>query len=388
MKRIVILGATGSIGTQTIDVIQHHLDAFCVVGISVGYNITKLKALLSILPDVHTVCVASQVDAHALEAQYPQLRIVYGDAGLVALAQLDSYDLLVHAIVGFRGLAPLLCAIANHKSVALANKESLVAGGMLVKKALQTYDVDMLPIDSEHSAIFQCLQGNERKSVEKLIVTASGGSLRDLKRDQLDDVTVERALAHPNWQMGKRITIDSATMMNKGFEILEAHFLFDVPYENIEVFIHRESIVHSMVQYCDHSIIAQLGSADMRLPIQYALSYPSRLPLFDDGAFDFTKHAAMHFEAVDTKRYPLVALAYEVGRRGGNLGAIMNGADEEAVELFLKERISFLDIETCIKEAIKQVGYIKEPTLHDLITTDQKSRAFVHDLVNKGGLVA
>ncbi len=380
MKKIVLLGATGSIGTQTVDVVLHHKDEFDIVALSAGRNIDKLKELLKLLPMVQHVCVADSLAMQQLQQIYPNKQWHYGDDGLKELAALSDYDIFVDAVVGFRGLIPVLEAIKNNKIIALANKESLVAGGPLVKKALKEHNVPLYPIDSEHSAIFQCLQGNKKESIEKLIITASGGSFRDYNRNQLKDVTAEQALKHPNWNMGGRITIDSATMMNKGFEIIEAHYLFDIPYDKIDVLIHRESAIHSMVQYKDHAIIAQIGTADMRLPIQYALSYPERLLMYNAEPFDFMKFSTLHFEQASMERYPLLKLAYEVGEKGGNLGAIMNAADEEAVSLFLKKRISFLDIEKTVIETVKQLKFIQNPTLEDIISSDLMARDFVHNM--------
>ncbi|MCH4285025.1 MULTISPECIES: 1-deoxy-D-xylulose-5-phosphate reductoisomerase [Erysipelotrichaceae] len=379
MKKIVLLGATGSIGTQTIDVVNHHRNEFSIIGLSAGHNMKKLSELLEVCPDVKYVCVARKADMEEMQKMYPSLTFFCEDKGLEELASLSDYDIFVNAIVGFRGLLPTLSAIKNQKVIALANKESLVAGGPLVKAALKKYNVPLYPIDSEHSAIFQCLQGSHADEVDKLIITASGGSFRDKTREELKDVTVAQALKHPNWNMGGRITIDSATMMNKGFEVIEAHYLFDVPYDDIDVLVHRESVIHSMVQFHDHAIIAQLGTADMRLPIQYALSYPDRLEMHNAEKFDFMKYPALHFEAANTKRYPLLGLAFEVGRKGGNLGAVMNGADEEAVALFLQEKISFLDIETYVIRAVEAAVYIEHPTLQDLIDADHFGRAFVKD---------
>lgn len=380
MKRIVLLGASGSIGSQTIDVVLHHKDEYSIVAVSVGKNIEKLKMLLAKIPSIQHVCVADEQVKEVLRLEYPDKQWYSGDEGLQALAGLAEYDIFVDAVVGFRGLLPALTAIANHKVIALANKESLVAGGPLVKAALAKHQVPLYPIDSEHSAIFQCLQGNTHDSIDKLIITASGGSFRDLTREQLQDVSVEAALHHPNWNMGGRITIDSATMMNKGFEVIEAHYLFDIPYEKIDVLIHRESAIHSMVQFQDHAIIAQIGTADMRLPIQYALSYPQRLKMYNDEPFDFGKFATLHFEPASMERYPLLKLAFEVGKKGGNLGAIMNAADEEAVRLFLNKKIAFLDIETSVIKAVEGVRFIAEPTLQDIIESDAAARRFVKDM--------
>lgn len=377
MKRLMLLGASGSIGIQTIDVVKHHSSEFKIIGLSAGHNMKKLAEILNELHDVKYVCVANAADMEDMKQQFPACDFYCGDDGLQALAAMEDYDIFVDAVVGFRGLLPLLTAIEKGKEIALANKESLVAGGPIVKKALSKYNVPLYPIDSEHSAIFQCLRGNDTQEIEKLIITASGGSFRDKSRDELEDVNVKEALAHPNWNMGGRITIDSATMMNKGFEVIEAYYLFNIPFEQIEVIVHRESVIHSMVQYRDHAIIAQLGTADMRLPIQYALSYPNRLPMYDSKAFNFMEYPCLHFEKADEIRYPLLKLAFEVGKKGGNLGAIMNAADEEAVALFLNEKISFLEIEQYIMEAVKTLPYIADPTIEDIIESDRMAREFV-----------
>lgn len=380
MKKIVLLGASGSIGTQTIDVVSHHRDEFMIVAVSIGHNVQKLEELLVDLPFLKAICVANKNDMDYLQGKYPNYQYYYGDEGLKSLAMIDDYDIFVNAVVGFRGLVPLLSAIENDKVIALANKESLVCGGELVKKALKQHPVPIYPIDSEHSAIFQCLASGKKEEVDKLIVTASGGSFRDYTRDELANVSVKQALNHPNWKMGGRITIDSATMMNKAFEVIEAHYLFDIPFSNIDVLIHRESIIHSMVQYIDHSIIAQLGTADMRIPIQVALGYPKRYDMPQSEPLDLLSVGSLHFEKASLQRYPLLGLAYEVGAKKGNLGTIINGADEEAVSLFLNEKISFLDIETSIFEAIKHVPYISDPTLDDIIESDRLARQFVRTL--------
>lgn len=377
MKRIVLAGASGSIGQQTIDVVLHHRDAFTIVAVSVGHNIAALHGIIAQLSDLRMVCVAEQSDAQMLQQTYPSLAFCWGEEGLLQMISSVDHDLFVNALVGFRGLHPTLCAIEHDKDVALANKESLVSGGELVKAALAAHSGRLYPIDSEHSAIFQCLQGNDPKAVRRLIITASGGSFRDRSRKELTDVSVEEALAHPNWKMGGRITIDSATMMNKGFEVIEAHYLFDLPFDQIDVVVHRESVIHSMVEYCDHAIIAQMGTANMRLPIQYALSYPKRLEMKNARPFDFLDYPSLHFAPVCFERYPLLKLAYAVGEKKGNLGAVMNGADECAVELFLQKKIRFLDIEELVEAAVAAADYIEHPTLAELKESDAWARAFV-----------
>lgn len=377
MKRLLLLGASGSIGLQTVDVVSHHRNEFCIIGLSVGYQIDKLHELLKQLPEVKRVCVAESEQLASLQKLYPDILFEAGESGLAALCAWDEYDVLVNALVGFRGLIPTLTAIQNDKDVALANKESLVVGGELIKAELEKHSSKLYPIDSEHSAIFQCLKGNEHRAVDKLIITASGGSFRDYTREQLQHVSVKQALSHPNWSMGSRITIDSATMMNKGFEVIEAHYLFDIPYSDITTLIHRESIVHSMVQFKDHAILAQLGTPDMRIPIQYALTYPQREKIYDSEPLDFNKLSTLHFQPTDLKRYPLLKTAYEVGARKGNSGAIMNGADEAAVAHFLAGRISFLDIEAAVQGALEHIEYVANATLSDLIDADRNARTYV-----------
>ena len=380
MKQIILLGASGSIGEQTLDVIRSHPELFELAAFSVR---SRLASAYKILDEfkVRAICVKDEQDADEIRKKYPHLYIHIGDQGLLELAALPYGDTLVNALVGFVGLLPTLKAIECRKDIALANKETLIVGGKFVKAAVKEYGVSLKPIDSEHSAIFQCLQGNAHGSVEKLIITASGGSFRDRSRDQLQGVTVKEALSHPNWSMGAKITIDSATMMNKGFEVIEAHYLFDIDYDKIEVLLHRESIVHSLVQYCDHALMAQLGTADMRLPIQYALTHPARLPLMNSETLDLAKIGTLHFEKADFDRYPLLGLAYKAGRLEGNACAIMNAANEEAVALFLAGKITFLDIETYVFKAVESIEFIENATLEDIIRSDGAARAFVNEAV-------
>lgn len=373
MKKILLLGATGSIGLQTVDVIEQHPDSFCLVGVCAGSNSTILNDIISKHPSIQVVGIADEAKKADIEFEH----VYAGNEAMLECIQNCDYDLLVNAVVGFRGLRPTLASLNKGIDVALANKESLVAGGVLVREALERTHTKLYPIDSEHSAIFQSLQGNTMKSVKRLIITASGGSFRDKTRDELKSVTVEQTLKHPNWNMGKRITVDSATMVNKGFEVIEAHYLFGMDYDSIDVVLHRQSIVHSMVEYNDHAVIAQLGSADMRLPIQYALCYPDRPVLKEDKPLDMTQTLDLNFQKMDFKRYPMLKLAYTIGKKEGNLGAVFNGADEQAVELFLDKKISFLDIEVSIQKACEYAEYIKNPTLEDLEASDLWARKFV-----------
>ncbi|MBR5796578.1 MAG: 1-deoxy-D-xylulose-5-phosphate reductoisomerase [Erysipelotrichaceae bacterium] len=375
MKQVILLGASGSIGVQTIDVIEQHPDEFELVAFSVGKRVQIVRDVLAKM-DVKEVCVMNKEDADALSLEYPNVHFTYGDEGLVHLASLDKGDIVVNALLGFAGLIPTLTAIEHKKDIALANKETLVAGGMFVKEAINKHGVNLYPIDSEHSAIFQCLQGNPHKSIKRLIITASGGSFRDKTRAELEGVSVKQALSHPNWSMGAKITIDSASMMNKGLEVIEAHWLFDLPFSKIDTIMHRESVIHSMVEYEDTAVMAQLGTPDMRLPIQYALTYPSRLPL-ESEPLDLLKLSTLHFEPLSYERFPLLKLAYEVGEKGGNFPAIMFGANEAAVAMFLEEKISFLEIEEYVHKAVHDLEFIAHPTLEEVIASDKKARAYV-----------
>ncbi|MCF0106261.1 MAG: 1-deoxy-D-xylulose-5-phosphate reductoisomerase [Holdemanella sp.] len=376
MKKILLLGATGSIGMQTIDVIEQHPDRFVLVGICANHNTSRLNEIIQKHPSIQVVGLQREDLAGQIEFG----KVFTGNDCMVKCIENVEYDLLVNAVVGFVGLKPTLTSLEKGKDVALANKESLVVGGPLVREALKRTKTKLYPIDSEHSAIFQCLHGNAKKEVKRLIITASGGSFRDKTREELTDVTVEQTLAHPNWNMGKRITVDSATMVNKGFEVIEAHYLFDLPYEQIDTVLHKESIVHSMVHYQDNAIMAQLGSADMRLPIQYALCYPERPVLTEDNPLDMTSTLDLHFKKMDYERYPMLKLAYELGKKEGNQGAIFNGADEQAIELFLQEKISFLDIEKSIISALENIPYVENPTYEQLEQTDRQARAYVKAL--------
>ena len=378
MRNLVILGASGSIGKQTIDVCLKHTDEFKVIGLAVGKNIAYLKTLLAQFKDVKYAC--TQEEHSELIDEYPDIIFYHGDEGLNQMAQIKDYDLLVNALVGFTGFIPTLKAIEAKKDIALANKETLVAGGDLVKKAIKANNVNLYPIDSEHSAIFQCIHGNRKEDIKRLIVTGSGGSFRDLPVEDLEDVTVEAALKHPCWSMGAKITIDSATMMNKGFEVMEAHYLFDVDYDHIDVILHRESIVHSMVEFKDGSVLAQMGVPDMRVPIQYALMYPRHVECPNYHQLDLGKVLSLNFKEMDYQRYPLVKVAKEIGKYGGNLGAILNGANDTAVALFLNHQIKFLDIEKSIIATLKACHYIKEPSVQDIVDAHEWAKDYVKNM--------
>lgn len=376
-RKILLLGATGSIGQQTIDVLHQHEQDFELVGISAGHDLEGLKRIIKQFNTIQFVGCSNQEDG-TLEG----IPLFGGKDQMVRLVESCDYDVLVNAVVGFRGLEPTLRAIQTNHDVALANKESLVCGGELVKEALANATSQIYPIDSEHSAIYQCLQGNRIEQVRHLYITASGGSLRDLTRDQLADITPARALKHPSWNMGARITIDSSTMVNKGFEVIEAHYLFDLPYEKIIPILHPQSIIHSMVEYEDHAIIAQMGSADMRLPIQYALYSPERPVLNEDHPLDFSKMFSLDFKAMDYDRFKMLNVCIEAGKKKGNAGCVLNGADEQAVELFLKEKITFLEIEEAILYALEHVEWIEHPTFEQLRQTDLLARQAVIDFAH------
>ena len=379
MKKIILLGASGSIGLQAIDVVLQHSTDFEIIGLSVGENLAQLDKILTVIHPKY-VCVKHAKDLLKLKEKYQSINFYCGADGLISLVSLPEAEIVLNALMGFVGLTPTLEAIKLGKDIALANKETLVAGGMLVEEALKNSGSKLLPIDSEHSAILQCLQGNETKAVKRLIITASGGSFRDKSRADLETVSVSEALSHPNWNMGTKITIDSATMMNKGLEVIEAHWLFKLPYERITTVMHRESVIHSMVEFEDTSIIAQLGTPDMRLPIQYALTYPKRKVL-NSTSLDFDSISTLHFEKLSTERFPLLKLAYEVGEKSGNLPAAMNGANEAAVELFVSGQIGFLQIEELVQKAVDNTYYVTNPNLDDIIRTDSEARLYVYSQV-------
>ena len=340
MKKIAILGVSGSIGTQSVDVISQHLDQYSLVAASVNTSIEYLEELLAKFSSLKHVCICDLKLFEEFKDKHSDINVYFGEEGLIKLATLPDVDYVVNAVVGFKGLIPTLEAIKNHKDIGLANKETLVAAGELVTKAIKEYNVNLYPIDSEHSAIFQCLNGENKKNVDKIILTASGGSFRDLTRSELVNVTLEQALKHPNWNMGPKITIDSATMVNKGLEVIEAYWLFNVELEKIEVLIHPQSVIHSMVQFEDKAIIAQLGTPDMRIPISYALSYPNRNKL-NSSELDFAKVSNLTFKKPDFERFPALRLAYKSLEVLGTMPTVFNAANEEAVKLFMKGFIPF-----------------------------------------------
>lgn len=374
------MGATGSIGTQTLAIIREHPEEFKLAAFSAGKNIDiARKIIVEFQPEL--VSVQNKEDCNTLKAEFPHIKFTYGDAGLIEIAVFQKADLLVNAVLGSVGLDPTLQAIESGKTIALANKETLVTAGHLVMEAARRNQVALLPVDSEHSAIFQALQGEQEKNIERIILTASGGSFRDRTREELENVTVEEALHHPNWSMGAKITIDSATMMNKGLEVIEAHWLFNMPYEKINVLLHRESIIHSMVEFHDSSIIAQLGTPDMRVPIQYALAYPDRLPLPSANRLNLAKVGELHFQEMDFERFRCLEYAYTAGKIGGTMPTVLNAANETAVALFLEGKIRFLQIEDLIEKALSSHKAIDHPSLKVIQEADKETREYVRSLL-------
>ena len=369
MKYVYIVGACGSIGTQALDIIRDSKDEFKVVGMSVGSNLSLAKKLIEeFRPEI--VCYRKKEHIQAL-CYNP--KICYGDDGLLEIASYHKYDneLFINALVGISGLMPTVNAIKAKKNIALANKETLVVAGDIINNLTKENNVLLYPIDSEHSAILQCLVGENINDVKKLIITASGGSFRNKNRSELENVTVKEALAHPNWSMGPKITIDSATMMNKGFEVIEAHYLFGIDYDKIETILHRQSIVHSMVEFNDSSIKAQIGASDMHTPIAYALRYPNH----SDLSYDKLNLIGVNlqFEELSFDRYPCLKYAYDAAKKGGCYLAVLNASNEAAVKLFLNGRIKFLEIEKIINDEINNDEYSKiEYNLDNILSLSYK----------------
>ena len=374
MKRIAILGSTGSIGTQALNVIRRHRDLFSVEVLCAGSNADLLIAQ-ALEFDPNAVAIADK-------SKYPQvqealsphdIKVFCGMDSVADLMEMESIDMVLASIVGFAGLRPTLRAIEHHKPIALANKETMVVAGEIVTRAAMEHHVPILPVDSEHSAIFQSLVG-EGGGVDKILLTASGGPFRGYTREQLAHVTLADALKHPNWSMGRKVTIDSASLMNKGLEVIEARWLFDVPAERIQVLVHPQSVVHSMVQYVDGSIKAQLGVPTMETPIQYAFSFPERIESFLPR-LSFEKYSQLTFESPDTKTFRCLDLAYQTIAKGGNMPCVMNAANEVAVQRFIEGRLTFLQIADFVEEQMLRAPFIAKPTLDDLFRTDAEVRA-------------
>ena len=379
-KNLSILGSTGSIGTQSLETAR-----------KCGYSVSALSAYSNVDLIEEQIRefkpkIAALVDENAAKELKNRVadtdtKVLSGIDGVCECAGTDEADTVINSVVGMAGLKPTLTAIDANKKIALANKETLVAGGLLVTTKAREKGVDILPVDSEHSAIFQCLAGEANNPIEKLLLTASGGPFRTWSMEQLQYATREQALKHPNWEMGAKITIDSASMMNKGFEVIEAKWLFDVNPSQIEVVVHPQSVIHSMVQFADGSVKAQLGTPDMRLPIQYAFSYPYRLPLTTER-LDFSKLSSLTFEQPDPVRFRNLALSFEALKCGGNMPCILNAANEVCVAAFLKERIGFLQMSDIIERTMQKVDFIKHPNYDDYVATDTIARRVAEEFIN------
>jgi 1-deoxy-D-xylulose-5-phosphate reductoisomerase len=380
-KRVAILGSTGSIGTQTLEVIRSHPDKFEVEVLTAQNNADLLiQQALEFKPN----CVVI-----ANESLYPKvknalmtfdIKVYAGEKALSQVVEMDTIDVVLTALVGYSGLIPTMHAISAGKQIALANKETLVVAGEMITQLAREKGVNIYPVDSEHSAIFQCLVGEFHNPIEKIILTASGGPFRGKNRDYLQHVTKEQALKHPNWDMGAKITIDSASLMNKGLEVIEAKWLFGVKKEQIEVVVHPQSIIHSLIQFEDGSIKAQLGLPDMRIPIQFALSYPDRLKA-DFPRFDFSKYPNLTFEPPDIETFRNLKLSFEALERGGNMACILNAANEIAVAAFLRDEIGFLEMSDLIEETMGRAEFVLHPSLEDYIETDNMSRKITQELI-------
>ena len=378
MKAITLVGSTGSIGTQTLDIVTQYPDQFRIVGLAAGNNVEILAAQIrQFRPKIAAICSEDKLPAlkEALIDLDPQPILLAGDAGVIEVARYGDAQTVVTGIVGCAGLLPTIAAIEAGKDIALANKETLIAGAPVVLPLVEKHGVKLLPADSEHSAIFQCLQGVPKGGLRKILLTASGGAFREWDVEKLADVTVADAIKHPNWSMGRKITVDSATLMNKGLEVIEAHFLFGLDYDNIEIVIHPQSIIHSLIELQDTSVLAQLGWPDMRLPLLYALSWPNRI-YTNWEPLDLVKAGNLTFSEPDHQKYPCMHLAYAVGKAGGSMPAVLNAANEQAVALFLSEKIGFLDIPRCIEWVCDrhQNDNRANPSLDDILAADKWAR--------------
>ena len=383
MKNIAILGSTGSIGTQALDVVRANKDKFKVEVLSAFSNI-NLLASQAIEFDVNTVVIQEESKYEELKSllAHTDIKVFCGEQALADVVTYDSIQVVLTAMVGYAGLKPTISAIKAKKNIALANKETLVVAGDLITKLAEENDVHILPVDSEHSAIFQCLAGEWHNPIEKIVLTASGGPFRGKTVTDLRSVTKAQALKHPNWVMGAKITIDSASLMNKGLEVIEAKWLFNLNPHQIEVIVHPQSIVHSIVQFTDGSMKAQMGLPDMKLPIQYALAYPQRI-VSDFPRFDFFNYPTLTFEQADTKTFRNLGLAYKALDKGGNMACILNAANEVAVDAFLNDKIGFLEMSDLLENCMEKITYIANPNYDEYVNTDKETRIFATKLVNK-----
>lgn len=383
MKYIAVLGSTGSIGTQTLEIVRQHSDDLQVISLVAGSNIELLEEQIrEFHPKI--VCVFDEEKAALLRDKVKDLPVVVdaGMDGVIACAVEPMVDTVVTAMVGMIGILPTMEAIKAGKDIALANKETLVTAGHIIMPLIREKGVRLLPVDSEHSAIFQSLNGEKQSNIYKLLLTASGGPFRGKTLKELKEVTLEDALKHPNWAMGSKITIDSATMVNKGLEVMEAKWLFDIPVEQIQVVVHPQSIIHSMIEYVDGSIIAQMGLPDMRLPIQYALFYPDRVAMLNQKKTDFFQLKQLTFEEPDLNTFYGLRLALEAGRKGGSLPTVYNAANEWAVAKFLEKKIQFLEIPSLIESAMTNHLWMKEPSLNDILNIEQTTYDFMKEITH------
>ena len=381
MKQIAILGSTGSIGTQTLDVVRQHPSEFSVYALSAHRNVTLLiQQAIEFNPAV--VCIADETFYHPLRDALSDLpiKVMAGEKAIAEMVTMPAIDVVVAAMVGYAGLRPTMAAIKAKKTIALANKETLVVAGEIICRLAHRHKVSILPVDSEHSAIFQSLVGEKHESIEKLLLTASGGPFRTFSYEQMQHVTAAQALQHPNWEMGAKITIDSASMMNKGFEVIEARWLFDIPVEKIQVLVHPQSIIHSAVQFVDGSVKAQLGTPDMRIPIQYALTYPQRW-LSEVPRLDLFANNQLTFEEPDLQRFPNLALAYEAMNKGGNMPCILNAANEVVNLAFREGKFGFLQMSNIISQTMQKATFITEPNYEDYVQTDKEARIIAKELL-------
>lgn len=380
-KVITILGSTGSIGTQALDVVRENPDRYKIESLTAGRNASLLiEQIKEFKPTIAVIADESKYEEVKNSVAGLPTKVMTGTAAVADVAANDASEMVLVALVGYSGLAPTIAAIKAHKKIALANKETLVVAGDLVCRLCQENGIKLLPVDSEHSAIFQCLEGERHNKLEKIILTASGGPFRGWTRDKLENVTPEMALKHPNWSMGAKITIDSASMMNKGFEVIEAKWLFDLTPDMIEVQVHPQSIIHSMVQFKDGAVKAQLGTPDMRIPISLALSYPERIYLGGER-LDFGKVKQLTFEAPDPKVFRNLALAYEALDKKGNVACVVNAANEVVVREFLNKKIGFLQMSDIIEQTMAKIAYIAQPTYEDYIQTDIEARKVAESFI-------
>ena len=377
-KRIAIIGSTGSIGTQALEVIDVLKDSFEIIALAAGKNIELISYQIEKYKPMY-VSVKNEKDAEILQKKFPNISVLCGEEGLITLAALKETDLLLVAVSGKNGLKPTITAVKNKKNVALANKETLVMAGEIVMKLAKENNVNIIPVDSEHSAIFQCL--NNRNNAKYLIITSSGGPFLNASKSEIENANLSKVLSHPRWNMGKKITVDSATLMNKGLEVIEAHHLFNFPYSNIKVVVHPQSYMHSAVEYKDGSIIAQIGIPSMHIPIQYALTWPERTEGIETDSFDFIKAGKLEFYEPDYEKFPSLRLAIEAGMRGATFPVCLNAANEEAVLAFLDNKIKFKNIYSITKSVLDEYQPVFNPTIDDILEEDKKVREFTKSII-------